>query len=155
MDMYLLACLLFVIAPLSTLIHELGHVSGAFSVRADFIHLSVGIGRQSRIITFKNLQIILHPVYFLSGFTRSGRKDPYSKSEAVRIAVMGPLFNGATALFIFIINEFVPSSFLQLFFWFNIWMTIGNMVPFRIGGKETDGFAIIKAVRIHRQNSAK
>ncbi|WP_249871909.1 site-2 protease family protein [Oceanobacillus saliphilus] len=147
MDSYLIANLIFVIAPLTTLIHELGHVSGSLALKADYVQLCMGIGKRKSVTTYRRVEFIVYPFFFIGGFTRSERNKPYLKSERIWITILGPIFNGISALVSYLLNEVYPSEFLQLFFWFNIWMSFVNIIPFKINGKQTDGFTILELIR--------
>ncbi|MGJ9456866.1 site-2 protease family protein [Oceanobacillus sp. CF4.6] len=144
MDMYLIVYLILVIAPLTTLIHELGHVSGSLIVKADYIQLTMGYGKRQITFNFNQIKFIFYPFYFIGGFTTSDRDKPYKNSEIIWVTILGPVFNAITAWISYYAFEFYPSDFLQLLFWFNIWMAIVNIIPFKINEKQTDGFTILK-----------
>ncbi|WP_339227924.1 site-2 protease family protein [Oceanobacillus sp. FSL K6-2867] len=146
MSLYLFACLILIIAPICTLIHELGHACGAKLAKADRIKLNLGIGKGHWTIAMNNLELTLRSIYFIGGVTESEREIPYKKSEIIWITFFGPMFNGVAATIIYIIYEVNPNSLLQLLFWFNVWMAVVNMIPFKIKGKQTDGFAILRLI---------
>lgn len=146
MDILTIACLLFIIAPLSILIHEFGHVSGAFIVNADHIQLSIGMGSKKRLIDFNRLQLIVHSVYFIGGLTQSTRNIPYTKSEIILITFLGPAFNLIAACICLLVNEIYTHSFWQLFLYFNSWLAIVNSLPFKIKGRRTDGYTILELI---------
>ncbi|WP_157087716.1 site-2 protease family protein [Oceanobacillus damuensis] len=139
--------LIFIIAPLTTLIHELGHVSGSLAVNADYIQLSIGTGKRKMVLKRKRVEFNIYPAFFIGGITRSERAKPYNKTESVWITILGPTFNAITALISYLLFEVFPSEFLQLLFWFNMWMAIVNIIPFTINGKRTDGFTILELIR--------
>jgi F0F1-type ATP synthase assembly protein I len=150
MDIYLIAYLIFIIAPLTTLIHELGHVSGSFIVKADSIRLSMGYGKKQLAVHLKQIKFTFYVFYFLGGYTSSNRVKPYKDSEIVWITILGPVFNVASALFSYHLYKLHPSHFLQLFLWFNIWMAVVNIIPFKINGKQTDGLTILHLIKNNR-----
>ncbi|WP_087971579.1 hypothetical protein [Oceanobacillus rekensis] len=153
MDIYLIAYLLFIIAPLTTLIHELGHVSGSFIVKADSIQLSMGYGKRQLILNFKQIKFTFYAFYFLGGNTWSNRAKPYKNSEMVWITILGPIFNAVSAWVSYCLNELYPSTFLHLLYWFNIWMAVVNIIPFKINGKQTDGLTILHLIKNNRYDS--
>jgi len=146
MDILTIAYLFFLIAPISILIHELGHVSGAFIVKADHIRLSIGIGNKNKLLDFNRLQVIVHSVYFIGGVTQSKRNIPYTKVEIILITFLGPAFNVIAACICLFIYEIYPNRFWQLFLWFNAWMAIINSIPFKIKDRQTDGYTILDLI---------
>ncbi|MBP2077811.1 site-2 protease family protein [Oceanobacillus polygoni] len=146
MSLYLFACLVLIIAPICTLIHELGHACGAKLVKADRIKLYLGIGKRQWTVALYDLELTFRSIYFVGGVTESKRDRPYKKSEIIWITFFGPMFNGVAATIIYIIHEVHPNSFLQLLFWFNVWMAVVNMIPFKFKGKQTDGFTIFNSI---------
>jgi hypothetical protein len=60
-------------APLTLLIHELGHLLGAYFVKAQQIHLYVGAGKNVFSFSVGRFSIHIHALYMLGGRTVSER----------------------------------------------------------------------------------
>lgn len=143
---YVYALLIFIIAPLGTIMHELGHAIGARLLRADQIHLTVGSGKPIVTLSIRSFHMTINIVYFLGGMANSKRERDYSAGEAAFIAVCGPLFNGIFALFWVMLFYVMPSTFIWLMVLFNLWLFLVNLVPFQIKGKTSDGYTILKNI---------
>lgn len=146
-DIYLLLYLILIAAPLSIILHEFGHAFAASVVKADHISVSIGKGKRVHLFAFKKIQIIIHAIFFLGGLAESDRKIPYKSYEIVWISISGPIMSGIIAFLFYKVDEMYPSNYLQLFCWFNIWLAVVNIVPFKIKEKHTDGYTIINALR--------
>lgn len=146
MDIYLILYLIFAVAPISMMLHEFGHAFAARIVQADDITISIGKGKQLKIIGFKRTRLIIHTIYFLGGFAESTRNQPYKPREIVWITIFGPITNGIIAFLFYMLNELYPNNYLQLFFWFNVWLAVVNMIPLKLKEKQTDGYLIMKLI---------
>ena len=146
MDLYLILYLIFAVAPISIVLHEFGHAFAARVVNADDIIISIGKGKQCKVIGFNRIQLIFHTVFFLGGLAESRRTEPYKKGELVWIAISGPITNALIAFLIYMLNEMYPNNYLQLFFSFNIWLAVVNIIPLKVKEKNTDGYMIMKLI---------
>lgn len=146
MDIYLLLYLILIVAPLSIVLHEMGHAFAARIVNADLITVTIGKGKRFKRIGLKRTQIIVYSNFLLGGVAESIRNKPYNSFEVIWITIFGPILSGIIAFLFYILNEMYPNNYLQLFFWFNIWLAVVNIIPFKIKGKQTDGYMIIKVI---------
>lgn len=134
----------FIIAPLSLFFHELGHVIGARINRATSIRLTIGIGKQLYKKRFGNVTIVIRKFFIVNSFTETYRKEPLKRLEKIIITVTGPLFSLLlTGLAYFLCLVLVQHTFFYLLFLFNAWITIINVIPFKIGNRKSDGYTII------------
>ena len=147
MDIILLLFLLFIGAPISVFIHELGHAIAAVSLNANYIEITLGSGRELYILKWKQYVIRCNRIYFIGGVANYERNKPFTSKEMIWLTLFGPLFNGITASIIFFLLIIYPNVYLQLLFWFNIWLAIANLIPFRIKEKQTDGYTIIQLIK--------
>lgn len=149
MNVYVVLWLVFVIAPISTFLHEFGHVLGAKWLKADSIRLSIGHGKQIATFSWKQIHVSLRALFFLGGMAYNERNDPYNKIEVIFISICGPLSNAIAATVIFVLAGFswIPVRF---FIMFNIWLLVINLIPFSIKGKQSDGYTIWKTVSAKR-----
>ncbi|GGB33889.1 hypothetical protein F3157_04880 [Virgibacillus dakarensis] len=145
MDIYLLLWLVLFTAPVSTMLHELGHVLGAKWAKADSITLSVGAGKKLITFSFKQIQIDVFTLFFLGGSAYSERNIPYKPMEKICISLAGPVSNGLAAAIVCVL--FGSSNvFVQVLILFNIWLAVINIIPFKLNGKQSDGYTIVKTV---------
>ncbi|WP_188453748.1 site-2 protease family protein [Virgibacillus oceani] len=145
MDTYLIAYLILLIAPVSTVIHELGHIIGAKLVKADSVTLSIGSGKSVCKFNIKRLHIRLHALYFIGGIAYSERSIPYKTGEIIWITLCGPVFNGIFAMLVSVLFD-LTNGFYQLLVLFNCWLAIVNIIPFRLKEKQSDGYTIIQTI---------
>ena len=147
MDLFLTLCfLLFVMSTLGTLIHESGHVLGAMFVRADNIHLSIGLGKPLTTFSLKKLHITVHRLFFLGGSVKSERYPPFRKLELFCVTVLGSINNGFFALLFYFLNEVHYNNYIQFLCIFNLWLMIVNLLPFKLKEKQSDGYTLLKMI---------
>jgi len=148
--------LVFIIAPFSLLFHEIGHLVGATLMRATTVRLMVGLGKPIFETTFGHVQVIIRRFFLMNSVTSTVRTSPFLKREKFMITIMGPLFSGMLTLIAYIAyTVFVPSEILYLFFLFNLWLVIINLIPFKIGHKQSDGYTmcILLIQHLKRRNT--
>lgn len=138
--------LLFVVAPIGTIVHESGHAIGAKLVKADTINLSIGLGKEIGTFSFKNLRMTVHLFFFLGGFVQSNRKPAYRSLEIICITAFGSVNNGIFAILFYLLNGIYYNQYIQILFLFNLWLAIVNMIPFKLKGKQSDGYMILKTL---------
>jgi len=153
MNITLIIYLVLVAAPISTILHETGHALAAKYAKADKIILLIGIGEPFKILTISNIQLVIHKLFFIGGMVESIRKQPYNKKEKIRITISGPVTNAITAMLSYFLYLMWPSKFLYLFFMFNIWVAVVNIIPFKIKGKQTDGYTVLQLIKEHNKSS--
>ncbi|HLR73976.1 MAG TPA: site-2 protease family protein [Virgibacillus sp.] len=144
MNLNLLLFLIFIVAPIGTVIHELGHVIGASLVKSDRIMLSIGTGKKLGTISLKNVDISIHTLFFLGGYTYYERKDTYQSNELIWMTILGPISSCLFAYIFYYCYQVAPNSYFKLLFLFNAWLTIVNIVPFKFRRKSSDGYIIVK-----------
>ncbi|WLR59623.1 site-2 protease family protein [Guptibacillus hwajinpoensis] len=140
--MYDLLMVILVISPISLLLHEAGHTVAANVFTKAGVKLHLGIG--PRIFTWRHPrgEVAVNAIYFAGGMTISSQPDKaYGK---LAIAIAGPLMNLFVAALALIL-PFHPSIIAWVLF-FNLWLGITNLIPFRILGKESDGWTILKVL---------
>lgn len=147
MTIYLLFYLILIVGPFSILLHESGHAAAARVVKADRITVSIGYGKLLSSAVFERFQLNVHMAYFLGGFARSERGIPYKSSEMIWIAVSGPIANGLFTCLLYFIYVIYPNAYIQLLCLFNLWLTVINIIPFRIKEKQTDGYTILEELK--------
>ena len=136
--------LIFFIAPVSLLFHEIGHAIGAKWMKVTTIHLTIGIGKTMWEGSLLNIQITIKKVFVFNSFTAMIGERPLQNKEKVFISLMGPIFSGILAFLLYLIYIAVPMSTIYLFYLFNLWLVVINLFPFKIGQKQSDGYTIYK-----------
>ncbi|QQZ09816.1 hypothetical protein [Heyndrickxia vini] len=142
--MVLLFLFLFIAAPITIFIHEFGHALGSLLMRADKIEMNIGSGRKIYSIHCYKWTINVYLLYILGAHTFSEREPYFSKLEQIVITAFGPLLNGVVW---FIFQWWIPihsQNIWQLFALFNLWLFLVNLIPFKIGGKQSDGYTILQ-----------
>ncbi|RDW19114.1 hypothetical protein CWR48_08675 [Oceanobacillus arenosus] len=147
MDISLLIFLILIVVPCSTLIHEMGHALAARMVHADSIKLSIGRGKRLTRFSFEQIQITINVIYFLDGITVSSRAIPFNRKELICICCLGPILNGIIAFLLFATLNWVSNEYVQLLFWYNIWLGFANLIPIKYKDKHTDGYTLYKLIK--------
>lgn len=145
-NLLVIGYLLFIVAPVGTLIHETGHAIGAGIVKADHVQLSIGLGKKIKSFSLKNFHITIHLLFFLGGFVKSNREPTYQPMEWLTISAFGPLHNIFYAIFFYYISVYFQSDYVRLLFLFNLWLAMVNIIPFKIRGKQSDGYTILQVL---------
>src|SRR5690625_24661 len=146
MDIFLFLYLVFVVAPIGTIIHECGHLFGAGTTQADQITLSIGQGKQVISFSGKKMHITIHAIFFLGGLAQSKRNSPYKSVEIIWVTFCGLLSSGIFAVFFYFLYNAYPNPYIQLLFLFNAWLAVVNSIPFKIKGIQSDGYTICKVI---------
>ncbi len=145
LDLFTFLLLLFFIAPVSLLLHEIGHAVGAKLMHASKINITIGTGKIVFEGSIKGIQIVIRRLFIINSLTSTFRDDPFNKQEKMIISILGPGFSGILAGILYMIyHAFIPSSVLYIFFLFNVWLVFINILPLKIGQKESDGYTIYK-----------
>lgn len=147
MDIYFVVYLIFVVAPIGTAVHEIGHVIGAKLLGADHITLSLGTGSMIHRMAWKQITISVHVLFFLGGMAGSTRKPPYRSHERIKIAALGTLSSFFVTGLCYSLYILYPSRYVLLLLLFNLWIAFINTIPFRFKGKQSDGYTIYKAMK--------
>ena len=148
--MFIVQFVIFIVCfvPLSLIIHELGHIVGARLNKATNIKLTIGTGR---IIFQKScyyIKIVVRLILFIGISTASHRTVRFSHNEKFFIALLGPVFSLLFALLLCLLYIFyINYDSLQLAYLFNFWLFIINMIPFRVGQKQSDGYTMYRMIK--------
>src|SRR5699024_9634536 len=107
MDIYLFMYLVFVDAPIVTIIHECVDLFVAWAKQAARITLAIGRGKQIMSFSGKKIQITIHAIFFLGGLAQSKRTTPYKTIEIIWVTFCGLLSSSIFAfLFYFLYNAY-------------------------------------------------
>ncbi|KGX86016.1 M50 family metallopeptidase [Pontibacillus litoralis] len=144
--MELVLVLIFVIAPISLLSHELGHAIVAYQLRAHHISLQLGVGPLIYQKKGTTTDIMIRLLYFVGAMAIYERNRPFSRKEQAFISLGGPLANGILAFLCICLVYWVEMDGLYLFSGFNLWIAIINLLPFKWKERESDGYVVVKAL---------
>lgn len=147
MEIFLLLYLIFVVAPISTFIHELGHLIGAKLSHANNVVLTIGSGKQIFSVKLKSLELRFNKLYFIGGYVNSTAKEGYTYFNKITIALCGPLNNIIFACFIYFISMNTMMNLIQIMILFNLWLACINLIPFKLSNRKSDGYTILLALR--------
>ena len=139
--------LILIIAPISLIVHELGHAFAAYFLKADKIIVTLGIGKKLKTFKVKNINIIIHLCLMLNAYTCSERHNKFTKKEFSIITIMGPVMSLFMSIFFYYAYAILETEFIFYFFLFNIWLTISNLIPFKIGQRQSDGYVFLKLLK--------
>ncbi|WP_431799048.1 site-2 protease family protein [Halobacillus andaensis] len=145
----LLLLLLFVIAPIGLVIHELGHILGGALCRAEHSVLTIGAGSSIIRIKFQKLHIIIGSLYFWGGHSANIKNPGFTRFQKVLISLGGPAANAVVCTLLIYTNS-ERAGWIDLFLLFNLYLAISNLIPFRIGRRKSDGYLIFENLLARR-----
>jgi hypothetical protein len=134
--------LIFLMAPISLFIHELGHVLPGlfFGSERSIIH----IGRGSTLFCWrgKKLELSIQLWFFQGAYSINERSPVFSNHEKIWISVGGPLLNGLLAFILFVFFSELKLPYVKVFLLFNLYLAVVNLIPFSFKGKGSDGYRV-------------
>lgn len=138
-----------IVVFIGTLIHEFGHAIGAKLISFQDIKVSIGSGNEIGSFNFIKIEWKIHVLFFLGGFISYETTKEYKPLDIALVAMMGPLFNGLTVFSLYFFTNIYLHNGLYLFFLFNAWLLIANVIPLKWKEKQSDGYIITKMIREH------
>lgn len=139
--------LIFLMAPISLFIHELGHVLPGlfFGSERSIIH----IGRGSSLLHWrgKKLELSIHLWFFQGAYSINERSPVFTNYEKILISVGGPLLNGLLALTLSVFFSEVENPYVKVFLLFNLYLATVNLIPFSFKGKGSDGYRVLQLIK--------
>lgn len=142
-----LLVLIFLVAPLSLFIHELGHLFPGLYFRADHSVLHLGRGKVIGRWEKSGVHVYIHLFFFQGAYSVNERKPPFKDFEKAWISIGGPLLNALTAFVLFLWFKEQGGDLLRISFLFNTYLALVNLVPFSIKGKGSDGYQLWSIVK--------
>lgn len=134
---------------IGTSVHEFGHAIGAKLASYEDIIVTVGTGTEWLSFQFFGIQWKIHTFFFLGGYISYETAKKYEPLDIAFIAMMGPFANGILALsFDFLLHVHVHNG-LYIFFLFNAWLILSNIIPMKWNEKESDGYIMLKMIGKH------
>jgi Zn-dependent protease len=139
---------ILILFPFATFMHELGHYITARLTGVQTIEIRMGLGPIILKVDQPSLKLEVGLWFFIGAYTiweGSVRSGP---TKRLLIALNGPLINLVIALYSFQFVRFVQSplydSYLFIFAMINMWIAIGNFIPYQIKGRKSDGWIILQ-----------
>lgn len=136
----------FVLMPIITLIHELGHVFFAKLFGAKIKSIVIGSGRTS--LAFGKLEI--KAIYFWCGYFTA---DKIGNSKLTKIITLlgGILFNIASCsiiILLFNLNVIGYNDLYNVFIYFSLFSIVANILPINFfNNMNTDGLQICQIIK--------
>lgn len=148
MNLIIMLLFVFLVVPGSLIVHELGHLVGAKLKKATTIRLVIGSGLPMFQFTLFNVEVVVNFMLIFGSYTSTVRETPFQDNEKIFITVLGPVFNGLLAI-IFLISYviFNPDPLFYLIILFNLWLAIVNVIPYKLGMKQSDGYIVYKILQ--------
>lgn len=148
MNLILMLLFVFLVVPGSLIIHEIGHLIGARLKNATEIRLIIGSGFPMFQFTLFNVEVVVNIMLIFGSYTSTVRETPFQDNEKILITVLGPVFNGLVAIIFFILyTVFNPDPLFYLIFLFNLWLAVVNIIPYKLGMKQSDGYIVYKILQ--------
>lgn len=140
--------ILFIIfaVPFSVLVHEMGHAIAARLFKAENIMVSIGSGKEIGLLRLVQIEVVFHMNLIIGGYTSWHGRAGMKSWKYAGISLGGPVASGCAAfLLFFFLGPFTPAV-IEWTMLFNFWLLIVNLIPFRIGSRESDGFMMLAAL---------
>lgn len=139
---------LFFFVPLTNLLHEVGHVVAGRFLGINGTLIQLGSGPKLFHFDIKHTEINVMAIYFIGAFSTSDYSDRLVDWKRGVISLSGPLVNICIVLAMIFIG-WTETTSLRLFILFNLWVGVVNIIPFKVKGKESDGYIFVQAL-IHQ-----
>lgn len=146
---------IFILLPFIHLLHELGHVTFARLFRVQHTKIVLGAGPKWFQFTFLGTKIQWNTYYMVGGYSTNEQNGTLSPWKQALISLGGPLFN---VLAVVCSIPFITASnvnMMTVFIFFNGWIGLTNLIPFKIGHKCSDGWIIVSCIKEEFQNQWK
>lgn len=130
-------------------IHECGHAVGARWSNYHNIVISIGSGKKWFSFRLLTIEWKIYHLFFLGGQTSYKSPSSYRPLDVALISMMGPLFNGFVVFLLLSFTTIYDYNGLYLFFLFNAWLILVNIIPIKWKSKQSDGYIALKMIYDH------
>ncbi|MDF0728079.1 site-2 protease family protein [Cytobacillus sp. S13-E01] len=148
----LLIGFLLLAAPISNLLHEIGHILVARFFQVRGTQISLGIGPKLFGLKVGGTFLEINLVYFIGAFSKNDSSLEISDFKKAMIAVGGPVMNIVIAVVMMRIYE-IENMLVSLTIFYNIWLGIMNLLPYKFIGKASDGWVFLSSLFEQMKNN--
>ncbi len=147
--------LIIIIVPPSMFFHEIGHACFASMRGVPRIDVGIGFGKEFFSFRIRNVHVHLSLFFLFGAYASYSGEDDLTYGDKALISLGGPLFSMAAALLCWWGFFEFRFNLLFTFMFFNAWLALINLIPYKIKHKKSDGYAFIEAIllRTFRKNS--
>lgn len=139
--------LIFLVAPISLFIHELGHVLPGLFFRSERSIIHIGRGTVFFRCRWQKIELFIHLWFFQGAYSINERSPVFSNYEKIWISVGGPLLNGFLAFILFVSLSEFDHTYVKVFLLFNLYLAVVNLIPFSFKGKGSDGYLVLQLLK--------
>lgn len=137
---------LFIMAPVSLFLHELGHCLAAYIRGSEKIRLQMGLGKTLFHLSNNRFSLHISAFYMIGSYAVYERKPDYTNIEKIFLSLGGPLLNLFVTLILFLLFTDEQIHLINLTMLFNGWLAIVNVLPFKLGKKRSDGYVCLQSI---------
>ncbi|WP_408010846.1 site-2 protease family protein [Pseudalkalibacillus sp. A8] len=140
---------IFVLFPLATFLHEVGHYLTARLTGIKNVCIRVGIGPPILHINNRLLKLDCRLFYFIGAHTLSGRIGETTSFNRFLITLNGPLVNAVAATCLWGLygsDSLLLGNTITIFAFINLWIAIGNLLPIKINNRKSDGYILLESL---------
>ncbi|MCF6136965.1 site-2 protease family protein [Pseudalkalibacillus berkeleyi] len=146
--MLLMLIIVFVLFPIATLLHELGHYITARLTGIKIIQIKMGIGNTILKLNDGPLRLEVRVLFFIGGSTSWECTTQSRPIQRMFIALNGPIANLLLAFLAFHYMHYVGlplmEQTLHMFMLVNFWIAIGNLIPYKLNNRTSDGWLVVQ-----------
>ncbi len=141
---------ILILFPISTFLHEMGHYITARMTGIKATEIRMGLGPAILKIKRPTLNLEVGLFFFLGAYTVSQGSEQTGDFQRLLISLNGPLVNLVLAIYAYLILKTpqgdVYEALVSLFAFINMWIAIGNLIPFQIKGRKSDGWIVFESL---------
>ncbi|MGO4887924.1 site-2 protease family protein [Anaerobacillus sp. MEB173] len=150
--MFILSLILYfiTIVPLTTFIHELGHLFTAQMMAVKKLRLTIGTGPVLKRWQIYDFHFTLRLFFFIGGYATTDSDKEIGRKRRAFIALGGPLLNGLVVFGLLLPGFGTGTASITYWFqWFalyNLWVCVVNLIPFQRGHRQSDGYIVYQSI---------
>jgi hypothetical protein len=137
---------IFVLMPIITLIHELGHITFAKLFNIETRGITLGLGKT--LFSLKSIEI--KQLYFFFGYTKNDSISDKLLSQKILFYISGALFNLVSIIIIRLFPDFNLFNYYIItpFITFSEFCTLMSLIPIKYpDSRVSDGLQILTCLK--------